>query len=97
MEVHLILPGASYYLSSQDLQTVSWSTTSFKGTLTIQASLIDTPMTDNDWFTAYNVVYSDPAGTTINSFHNVTGNFLWIRGVINNFTQGTVEHIKVSY
>ena len=91
------LPGASYYMSSQDLQTVTWSVTSFKGTITIQASLVDTPSTDNHWFTTFNVVYNDQAGTTINSFHNITGNFIWIRAVINNFTQGTVDHVKVSY
>lgn len=90
-------PGASYYLSSQDLQTISWATTNFKGTLTVQASLVDTPTTNNDWFTVMNIVYSDPAGTTINSFNNVTGNFLWVRAMIKNFTQGTLDHIKVSY
>jgi hypothetical protein len=90
-------PAASYYLSSQDLQTVSWAVTSFKGIITIQSSLLDNPMSDNDWFTTFNVVYSDLAGTTINSFHNITGNFLWIRAIINNFTAGTVEHVKVSY
>jgi len=90
-------PAASYYLSSQDLQTVTWATTSFKGTITIQASLTDTPVIDDDWFTAFNVVYNDPAGTTINAFHNIIGNFIWIRAIVNNFTAGTVEHVKVSY
>lgn len=90
-------PAASYYLSSQDLQTVSWSINNFKGTLTIQASLVDTPTTDNDWFTVMNVVYNDPAGTTMNAFNNVFGNYVWIRAKINNFTQGIVNHVKVSY
>lgn len=90
-------PAATYYLSSQDLQTVTWAVSNFKGTITIQASLLDTPTTDNDWFTVLNIVYNDPAGTTINSFNNVVGNFIRIRAVVNNFTQGIVEHIKVSY
>ena len=90
-------PAASYYMSSQDLQTVTWSVTTFKGTITIQASLLDTPATDNDWFTVLNVVYNDQAGTTINSFNNIVGNYVWIRAVINNFTQGTLNHAKVSY
>lgn len=90
-------PAATYYISSQDLQTVTWATTSFIGTISIQASLLDSPATDNDWFTALNVVYNDPAGTTINSFNNVIGNFIRIRAVVKNFTQGTVDHIKVSY
>lgn len=90
-------PAASYYLSSQDLQTVSWSISNFKGTITIQASLLDIPTTDNDWFTVLNVVYSDQAGTTVNTFNNVTGNYVRIRAKVNNFTQGTVNHVKVSY
>lgn len=91
-------PGASYYLSSQDLQTVTWAITNFKGTITIQASLLDSPSdSDSDWFTVQNLVYNDQAGTTVNSFNNVTGNFVWLRAVINNFTQGVVQNIKVSY
>jgi hypothetical protein len=90
-------PAASYYLSSQDMQTVSWSISNFKGTLTLQASLLDTPVTEDDWFTVMNVVYNDQAGTTINSFNNIIGNYVHIRAKVNNFTQGTVNHIKVSY
>ena len=92
-----MFPAASYNVSGQNLQTVSWSITTFKGTLTIQASLVDTPALDKDWFTVLNVVYSESLGTTINSFNNITGNYVWLRAVINNFTLGTVEHIKVSY
>ena len=88
--------GASYYQSSQDLQTVTWSVTNFKGTINVQASLVDTP-TDNDWFTVLNVVYNDMAGTTINSFENVTGNFLYLRANILNFSSGIVNNVKVSY
>ena len=90
-------PAASYYISSQDLQTVTWSISSFVATLVVQASLVDTPTTNNDWFTVMNVVYNDPAGTTINSFNNVIGNYVWIRARITNFTQGTLNHVKVSY
>lgn len=92
-----LVTGASYYLSSQDLQTVTWAITNFKGTLFVQASLLETPTTDNDWFTVFNVVYNNVSGTTINSYTNITGNFLYLRAGISNFTSGTVEHIKVSY
>lgn len=88
--------GASYYLSSQDLQTVTWSITNFKGTIYVQATLEDNP-TNNDWFNVFNVVYNSQAGTTINSYNNITGNFLYLRAGISNFTSGVVEHIKVSY
>lgn len=89
--------GASYYLSSQDIQTVSWSVTDFKGTIIIQASLVDTPTSNNDWFTVFTVVYNNIAGTTINSYNNILGNFLYLRATISNFTGGTVNNVKVSY
>lgn len=91
----VMVPGASYYLSGQNLQTVSFATTTFIGTVVIQASVLDTPATDNDWFTILNIVF--PIGTTTNTFNNLTGNYVWLRAVIRNFSQGTVEHIKVSY
>jgi Tfp pilus assembly protein PilW len=90
-------PAASYYVSAQELQTITWSVTTFRGTVTIQTSLVDMPSTDNDWITVVNLVYSDSIGTTTTSFTNVIGNYVWVRARINNFTQGILNHIKVSY
>jgi hypothetical protein len=90
-------PAASYYLSSQDLQTVVYSVTGFIGTINIQATLMDTPQNDSDWFTVYNIPFTNSSGTTLTSFENIIGNFVWIRIRITNFTMGAVNSIKVSY
>jgi hypothetical protein len=85
---------ASYYLSSQNLQTLSWSVTNFTGNITINASLADTPGA-NDWF----VAYAFPAYNNITkvNYYNLYGNFVWLQVNINNFVQGQVDNIKVSY
>jgi len=85
---------ASYYLSSQNLQTLSWSVTSFTGQITINASLVDVPG-PNDWFTVYTLPNYD--NTTAVGYYNLYGNFVWLQVNITNFVQGQVDNIKVSY
>jgi hypothetical protein len=89
-------PAASYYLSGANLQTITWNLTSVTGTLTIQASLVNSPneSTDTDWFTVY--TFSDEMLTEI-SYTNITGNFIWIRAKISSFTNGVIQNVKVSY
>lgn len=89
-------PAAAYYLANSDLQTISWSTNNFTGTIVIQASLVTSPNenNDNDWFDVYDVTYSS---TSIVDYSNVKGNFVWVRAKITGFTQGVIQNIKVSY
>lgn len=84
----------AYYSSGKDMQTISWNLNNFSGTMSIQASLVTNPTTDADWFTTYNLVCSS---LTQISFTNITGNYVWVRARITNFSQGTIENIKVSY
>lgn len=86
-------PAAAYYLGNQDLQTLSWSVTSFSGLIVVQASLEETPM-ESDWFTVFNLPCNDVTST---SFSNLLGNFVWLRVKVNNFNKGTIQNIKVSY
>jgi hypothetical protein len=96
-------PAAGYYLSTKDLQTVSWSFTSVSGVMSIQASLADTPSSDSDWFTVYSlaliptVVNGIPATGNGTGFQNIQGNFTWIRAKIEGFNSGVVQNIKVTY
>ena len=89
-------PAAAYYLANSDLQTISWSTNNFTGTIIIQASLVTNPNenNDNDWFDVFSTTYSS---TTIVDYSNVKGNFVWVRAKITGFTQGVIQNIKVSY
>lgn len=89
-------PAAAYYLANNDLQTVSWSINNFTGTIQFQVSLVNSPneSTDTDWFTVQSHAYSSTSGTFYN---NITGNFVWMRAVASNFTQGVIQNVKVSY
>lgn len=90
-------PAASYYVSGQDLQTVTWSISQFRGSIIIQTSIVDNPNDDTDWVNTYIAVYNSQAGTTLNTFVNIIGNFSWLRVAFDEFTAGTIEHVKVSY
>ena len=87
---------AAYYLGNADLQTVTWNLTSVTGLITIQASLVTSPVesTDNDWFTVYQLSCNN---TTQNGYTNINGNFVWLRAKIAGFTQGVIQNVKVSY
>lgn len=89
-------PAASYYLANSDLQTVSWSLNNFSGTVIIQASLVTSPneSNDSDWFNVYTNAVTSTSGVF---YSNISGNFVWIRAKLSNFTQGVVQYVKVSY
>jgi hypothetical protein len=84
---------ASFYLGNKDLQTATWSLTGVSATIVFQATLAEDP-TDNDWFTVYNLVANS---LTQMSFTNIQGNFVYMRVVVQNFTAGVIQNIKVSY
>jgi hypothetical protein len=88
-------PAAGYYQGSRNLQTVTWKLTGFSGILRIQATLAETP-TDADWFEAYKID-ATTGPLTETKFHNLTGNFVWLRASLNVFTAGVIQHVKVSY
>jgi hypothetical protein len=86
-------PAASYYLSKQNLQTVSWNVSTFTGTISVQGTLAEDPAV-GDWFTVLNIVGSN---TTQLTFSNVSGNFVWLRLIVTGFSTGTINYVKVSY
>lgn len=97
------MPAACYYVSGKNLQTLNWKLTAFLGTVVVQATLVDNPTVDTDWFTIYNLVCTEingNGGTTQNpktGYQNVLGNFAWIRANVTVYNSGTVEYIKVTY
>ncbi len=92
-------PAAAYYLGNQDLQTLNWYITSFKGTIYIQATLASEPneANDDDWFQVYQITGNN---TTQTSYHNLNGNFVWLRAKV-SFADyagsGVIQYLKVSY
>jgi len=90
--------GDGYYGRSDGFHTIQYSIDSFIGTLEIQATLAVDPNAD-DWFTLYSQAYpvSNDEGTTGSFITNFTGNYVWVRAHVNNWTDGTVTSIKLNH
>lgn len=90
-------PAAGYYVANKSLQTVTWSLTTFKGTMYVEASLVENPTSNNDWFVVYTLATGNST-LTQNGFENINGNFVWLRVRIDPFDlHGVVQYIKVTY
>ena len=89
---------AAYTLGNQDLQTLSYKFNKVTGNLVIEGTLATSPA-DGDWFKVFEKSPNNAAnvGSNVNAYQNVSGNFTYMRAVIKDFGNGTVEHVKVSY
>ena len=99
---------AAYYLANRDLQTISWNLGQapqpqnqngqpiFIGDLYIQASIVAQPG-EGDWFTIYQI-NTTPYGNNVQAgYHNLSGNWVWLRAIVNNWTQGPISLVAASY
>jgi hypothetical protein len=93
-----VYKGDGYYGRSDGFHTVQYTLDGFIGTVNIQATLAIEP-TEDDWFTVYTQAYPvvNDEGTTASKVTNFTGNYVWIRAYISNWTDGTVENIKLNH
>lgn len=97
-------PAAAYYLGNKDLQTVNLKLTSVTGNIVIQASLATTP-TDNDWFNVYKLEANTNAtpnsapqlASNASIYTNIEGNFVRMRAKVEDFNNGVVNFVKLSY
>ena len=91
-------PAAAYYLGNRDLQTISYSFSDVTGNLAIEATLASSP-TSGDWFTVYELEADNNSNTnsTLTSYQNITGNFVYIRAKIKDFANGVVQYVKITY
>lgn len=87
------VPAAAYYLGNQDLQTVNYRLTEVTANLVIEATLASSP-TEDDWFRVFEV---ECANTTTSTYTNIDGNFVYMRAKIEDFSQGIVQFVKLSY
>lgn len=95
---------AAYYLANSNLQTLIWNLGNningntpvyFVGTITIQASLATNPGAF-DWFDVYSMSITATASAQ-SGYHNIIGNYVWLRAVVTNWTAGPIQSIAVSY
>lgn len=91
-------PAAAYYLGNKDLQTVNINLNSVTGNIVIEASLATIPE-DTDWFRVYELAANNAANVNANSsvYTNINGNFVHIRAKVEDFANGIVNFVKVSY
>jgi len=85
--------GNGYYGYTDGLHTVSYKLTAFVGVLKFQATLATDPA-EVDWFdidsTSIGNGTTPVSGTT---FYNFTGNFVWCRAHITNFSGGNINQV----
>ena len=89
--------GDGYYGFSDGVHTVQTRVTSFVGTLKIQGTLQKDPA-NTDWVDIDNIVIGDGSTALTNSyFNNFTGNFVWIRVEVTEFTAGTINSVYMAH
>ena len=89
------IKGDGYFGYADGLHTAAYFTTNLLGVITLQASLIAEPGT-NDWFDVTGTTFgSASTPTSMQQNFNFTGNFVWIRTKITNFTAGSIGKITV--
>lgn len=86
-------PAAAYYLGNQDLQTVNFSLTNVTGNIIIEATLASNSE-NADWFKVYEF---EAITSNVNTYTNIDGNFVYVRAKVEDFDNGTINFIKISY
>lgn len=86
--------GDGYYGRSDGFHTVQYKLTNFMGVVKVQATLAVNP-TDDDFF---DVVFDEHlTASTESKIANFSGNYVWIRAVLTNWTSGTSNSIRLNH
>ena len=84
--------GDGYYGRSDGFHTVQYNLADFNGTIKMQGTLATTP-TEADYF---DIAGTESQGSNRSYFYNFTGNFVWVRVVV-NYTSGTVQSVLLNH
>jgi len=92
--------GDGYYGRADGFHTVQYNLTGFVGNLYLQATLALDPV-ESDWFTVYSSSYdlqSTPGvSENKNNLTNFTGNYVYIRVKVDNWSAGTIESVYLNH
>lgn len=92
--------GDGYYGRSDGFHTVQYNVSGFIGTIQIEATLAIEPTAD-DWFTVTGTAHTSVGDNDINNtggfVYNFTGNYVWVRAVITNWTDGVIKNIFLNH
>ena len=96
------LKGDGYYGRADGLHTVQYTVTGLIGKIVTQATLATTPV-EADYFTLSSTVHDNSSGSTGNALatgsfiHNFTGNYVYVRIIVSDWTDGTVNSILLNH
>ena len=89
--------GDGYYGFADGVHTVQSRVTALIATVKLQATLATTP-TDADWVDIESIVNGDGSTAITNGYlTNFTGNYVWIRVAVTNFTSGTINTVLLGH
>ena len=81
---------------------MQYTVTGFIGKIVTQATLATTPV-EADYFTLSSTVHDNSSGSTGNALatgsfiHNFTGNYVYVRIIVSDWTDGTVNSILLNH
>ena len=91
--------GDGYYSRADGLHTVQYNLNGFTGSINIQATLAIDPV-DADWFTVTSTEHTADNDSSSNRdgghIYNFTGNYVWVRAYVSNWTDGTIRSILMN-
>ena len=94
------LKGDGYYGRADGFHTVQYNVTGFIGKIVVQATLAVDPAS-TDWFTLDNTEHASADDSSTNAdgsfIVNFTGNYVWIRIYVYDWTDGTINSIILNY
>jgi len=80
-----------YYGVRFGIHSIQYNLLNFVGNIIVQGALELSP-TEDDWFDIEETLYETSVETTINTIKNFTGNFVYIRTVV-NYYNGTIRSV----
>jgi len=89
-------PAASYVITPRALQTVNINLSDVNGNIIIQATLATSPL-ETDWFKVYELVAVSNANANSSMYTNIEGSYVYMRAKVEDFSQGVVNFVKLSY
>ncbi len=92
--------GDGFYNRSDGLHTVQYTVDGFIGSIIMQATLSVNP-TSTVWFSLSETVHTSTATNSTNSdgsfIKNFTGNYVWVRATVGNWTDGAIKSILLNH
>lgn len=94
------LKGDGYYSRSDGIHTVQYNLNGFLGSIVVQGTLATAPI-EEDWSTIastmHQAVIEDEITRNGGFIKNFTGNYVWVRIAITNWSDGSVTSIMLNH